>query len=44
MKLIKLKPVLPKPIINQIVQNRFTEKKFKPKFMVDLMEAIFTFF
>ena len=24
----KFKPVLPKPIINQIVQNRFTEKKF----------------
>ena len=24
----KLKPVLPKPSINQIVQNRFTEKKF----------------
>ena len=24
----KLKPVFPKPSINQIVQNRFTEKKF----------------
>ena len=24
----KLKPVLPKPTVNQIVQNRFTEKKF----------------
>ena len=24
----KFKPVLPEPIINQIVQNRFTEKKF----------------
>ena len=24
----QFKPVLPKPIINQIVQNRFTEKKF----------------
>ena len=24
----RFKPVLPKPIINQIVQNRFTEKKF----------------
>ena len=24
----KLKPVFPKPFINQIVQNRFTEKKF----------------
>ena len=24
----KLKPVLPKPTVNQIIQNRFTEKKF----------------
>ena len=26
--ILRLKPVLPKPSINQIVQNRFTEKKF----------------
>jgi len=26
--ILKFKPVLPNPVINQIVQNRFTEKKF----------------
>jgi len=27
-RIAKLKPVLPKPVVNQIVQNRFAEKKF----------------